>query len=135
MIYNQMVTWTAFAILAMFSCTNIFLSFDIRSQHFAPCHFCVFENCKVLPFCPKVEDLSRHPSIFKPHDDLGAKPKGFGKNVKMCVCACVCLFACGCTFVQMHPCLIVQVTNHSYVFHILRCNSSCLGSRGYGIEF
>ena len=46
----------------------------------------------VLPFCLKVEDLSRHPSIFKPHDDLGTKPKGFGKNVKMCVC--ICLLAC-----------------------------------------
>ena len=52
------------------------------------CHFCVFEDC-ILPFCPKVEDLSRHPSIFKPHDDFGAKPKGFGKNVKMCVFVCL----------------------------------------------
>ena len=111
--------------------TLSFLSFDKSSQHLAPCHFCVFEGCKVLPFCPKVEDLSRHPSIFKPHDDLGAKPKGFGKM-------CVCLFACGCAFVRcslmMHLCLIVQVTNRCYVFHILRCNSSRLGSRGYGIE-
>ena len=100
------------------------------------CHFCVFEDCKVLPFYPKVEDLSRHPSIFKPHDDLGAKPKGFGENVKMCVCVfmfvCLRVYICA---LHMRLCLIVQVTNHCYVLHILRCNSSCLGSRGYGIEF
>ena len=59
--------------------------------------FCVFEDYIVLPFCPKVEDLSRHPSIFKPHDDLGAKPKGFGK-----MCVCVCLFAC--LLVGVHLC-------------------------------
>ena len=115
--------------------TLSFLSFDKSSQHLAPCHFCVFEDCKVLPFCPKVEDLSRHPSIFKPHEGLGAKPKGFGKNVKMCVCVFmfVCLWVYICAL-HMRLCLILQVTNHCYVFHILRCNSSCLGNRGYGIE-
>ena len=115
--------------------TLSFLSFDKSSQHLAPCHFCVFEDCKVLPFCPKVEDLSRHPSIFKPHEGLGAKPKGFGKNVKMCVCVFmfVCLWVYICAL-HMRLCLTVQVTNHCHVFHILRCNSSCLGSRGYGIE-
>ena len=118
----------------LFFCTNTFLSSYKIAQTFF--HFCVFEDYKVLPFCPKVEDLSRRPSIFKTQEDLGAKPKGFGKNVNMCVCVCVfvCLWVCICAL-HMRLCLIVQVTNHCYVFYILRCNSSCLGSRGYRIEF
>ena len=103
----------------LFFCTNTFLSFDKIAQNFF--HFCVFEDFKVLPFCPKVEDLSRHPSIFKPHEDFGAWPKGFGKNVKMCVFLGVFVFlwVCICAL-HIHLCLIAQVTNHCYVFHTFK---------------